>query len=126
MATKTKLLNIDKIAPRLDRKLILDDKEYSVKDVTVELFLELAAFEKKNEKAESIEDSIKLMVDFVRKFIPDMPEETLYQITPDQLALIVNYIRNNLPEEGEEGEADKESEEGTTESVEGEEKKEAK
>lgn len=96
---KTKLLNIDKVAPKQERKIILNDKEYAVKDMTVEMFLELAEFEKKNAQTENLADTVRLMIEFTKKFVPDLEEEVLYAATSEQLAAIVNFIRNNVPDE---------------------------
>lgn len=95
----TKLLNIDTIAPLADREIVLNGEHYKVKETSVQLFLEVAEFEKKNANIDSLQGQVQAMIDLIKKFIPDLPEEVLMRATLDQLGLMVRFIRNDVDDD---------------------------
>lgn len=112
----TKLLNIDTIAPLVKKEIILNRKKYAVKATSVQLFLEIAEFEKQTANIDTVQEQIGAMIALIRKFIPDISEEVLLQASAVQLGTIIRFIRNDADEESTEDEkVEAEVKEGTTE-----------
>lgn len=110
----TKLLNIDTIAPKETREIILGGEHYQLNVTSVENFLEIAKFEKKLSENQELEGQIKLIVDLINQFIPKLSKEQLMSLDVRQLRLIVEFIKDEIPEEMLEG-YEPPKEEGTEE-----------
>lgn len=115
----TKLLNIDSVRPKIDRELILDGVKYKVAIVDVELFFDIVKLQEEMAEQKSASAQVEIMIDFILKFIPGLTRETLMKTRIDQLQLITDFIRDEVPDEMLENSEAKTETEATKEEVEG-------
>lgn len=93
----TKMLNLDDIAAT-KRSVTLRGKEYVVKDMTVEMFVEATAAAKKMDaenKEISVGDQMQATVETIQRHIPDLPADVLKELSIDQIVLLARFIRGD-------------------------------
>lgn len=95
----TKLLNIDSVRPRIDRELILNGKKYKVEVIDVNKFFSIAEFGDRVKECKDTKEVVKILVNFVLEFIPEMERETLMSVGLDQLQLVADFIRDEVPDD---------------------------
>jgi hypothetical protein len=108
-----KVLNIDKLTTN-SRELVLFDKTYKIKDMTVENFIAT------NSAIEAMGDDtpmhkhMEVVIDMILRSVPDVPREDLSRLSLSQLQAVAAFIRNEDPEgveqveeTSEEGDAEK-------------------
>lgn len=96
-----KILNIDKLAPKEDRQLVIFGTSYEVKGLDVGGFLAttLAAEELANEK--SLVKQIEATIDMIIRAVPTVERDVLRQLTLEQLQGVVSFVRGDDVAEAE-------------------------
>lgn len=122
----TKILNIDTIAPKDSRQIVLNGVTYDLNVTTVENFLEIAKFEETIKASKSVNEQIELFVHLIGKFIPNLEASVLMKADLRQLQLIIDFIRDEIPEEMFEGYKAPEHAEETSEEPKAEESEQVK
>lgn len=94
-----KILNLDNLAKKEVRELLLDGKTYKVREMSVEDFIETSRIAEKLESESSfavqMEESIKL----IQRAIPDIEPGVLKALSMEQLAALSQFVRGEDPAE---------------------------
>jgi hypothetical protein len=108
----TNLLDLDSLS-KVEKSIILNGKEYAVKEMTVESFI--AATKEAQEFAakgdESIVANLEATCRMLRRTIPDLSEETIRSLDFNKLKVLVAFVQGEVEEASEgapEGNAQKE------------------
>ena len=94
-----KVLNLDKLAPRTGRELVLFGETYTVKELSVKDFIRI------NEHAEKLtEDSelgvqISATIDVIVNQIPGIDRKILEELNPVELKMILDFVKGDDPED---------------------------
>lgn len=99
MEANIKICNLDVIAPVAKRELVLNGKTYEVKPATVARFIELSQLKKKQQESKDIESAIEIARTIIKKWVPEIDDNMLEQITMEQMQLIFAFISDELPED---------------------------
>lgn len=89
----TKLLNLNQLSPKEGRVVQIGDKEYAIKEMSVEDFIETTkvaeAMEKETSYAKQLAETVKL----VKRSIPDVDVSALMGLSIEQLRALTGFIR---------------------------------
>lgn len=102
-----KLLNLDEIAPKAEKVIVLKGKEHEMKPVSVGDFIRLTQeVEDMAGKEIKVSEQFKYFIKTVMDSFPTIEEEVLTGLTLEKLRVIVDFIRAEAEEEvdGAEGE----------------------
>jgi hypothetical protein len=103
-----KVLNLDSLA-KPTKTVTLGGKTYTVKEMSVEGFIEFTRHARQFEDKElKPEDSIGLMIKTVGYALPDVPEQELQRLSIGQLTALVDHINSSAIEDA----VDNKTEEG--------------
>ncbi len=94
----TKTLNLDKLASKETRELVLFGDTYQVREMSVESFIETTRVAEKLEKETSFAKQVETTIDLIKRSIPDVSRETLMQMSIEQLRAVSAFIRGATPE----------------------------
>lgn len=106
-----KILNIDAFQKE-ERVLEIGGKSYEIKDVSVGLFMDMA----KNEGLVDDNDYLKqfeMMTRFLGATVPTLPIEVINSLTPNQLGIVVAFVRGDYDVEAAEQQQQLETEKKT-------------
>lgn len=103
---KAKMLNLDEVAAREERIVVLKGVEYPMKAVSVKDFIEMTKRgEEADEKNMSFAESVEWLIDMVSKVFPTIPKDVLDDLTMPQLNAILELAKGEAEaEEGDESE----------------------
>ena len=89
----TKLLNLNQLSPKENRVVQIGDKEYNIKEMSVEDFIETTkvaeAMTAEVSYAKQLGETIKL----VKRSIPDVDDGVLMSLSIEQLRALTGFIR---------------------------------
>lgn len=92
-----KVLNLDALASKEDRTLVLAGVSYVVRDMSVEDFIETSRtaerLENETSFAVQMEESIKL----IQRGVPGIDEKALRTLNMEQLAAVSKFVRGEDP-----------------------------
>lgn len=95
----TKTLNLDKLASKETRELVLFGETYEVREMSVESFIETTRTAELLEKETSFAKQVETTIDLIKRSVPDVARENLMRMTIDQLRAVSAFIRGATPEE---------------------------
>ena len=99
MAGNVKICNLDLIAPITKRELVIGDKTYRVKPLSVKKFIELTKMRQSVTAETSLEDAVKMMIDMVSGMVVGLEREVIESLPFAQLQTIVAFINGEIPDE---------------------------
>lgn len=94
-----KVLNVDSLAPKEDRELVLGGKSYRVKEYSVEDFIEASRTAEKLEKDTSFANQMEESIRLIQRGIPDIDVAMLRRLNMEQLAAVSKFVRGEDVEE---------------------------
>lgn len=86
-----KMLNLDEIAAVEKKTVKFGGEEYEIKPMSVADFVELSKTEKEDATPA---EQIDFMLQMITRVIPSAPGDKLKELTPEQLAALVNFIQS--------------------------------
>lgn len=92
-----KILNLDSLAAKETRELVLGGKSYSVREMNVEDFIETSRIAEKLEKETSFAVQMEESIRLIKRGIPDIDEATLRALNMEQLAAVSKFVRGEDP-----------------------------
>ena len=95
-----KTLNIDALA-KANRTLTLKGITYDVPEMSVENFIETSRAQEALGENPTIAQQIEEGVALIRRFVPDVPEAVLRKLPLESLTTIINFVRGDLDDEGQ-------------------------
>lgn len=95
----TKYLNLDEIAPEVNRVIRLGGTEYPIVLQTVGAFIKGQEMAAEIDKAGNEADSMKLYINMLGELIPTMPEDILHKLTFEQLQSLAEFARGEVDDE---------------------------
>lgn len=90
-----KILNIDKLAGKQSRELVIFDKKYKVESNTVGTFLENITAAEELAKSDSLVDQVNSTIDMILRSVPTLEREVLVKLELEQLQAIVAFVRGD-------------------------------
>lgn len=93
----TKLLNLNQLNPKEGREVQIGDKTYSVKEMSVEDFIETTQVAEQMESEPSYAKQIAATVGLVKRSIPDIDSAVLMSLSLEQLRALTAFIRGADP-----------------------------
>jgi hypothetical protein len=106
-----KILNLDNLGAKEERQLVLGGKEYRIKEMSVEDFIESSKTAEKLENEKSVVVQMEAAIKLIKRAVPDIKEAELRALSMEQLAAVSRFVRGEDPEkivtagEGEQGKA---------------------
>ena len=94
----TKLLNLNQLSPKEVREVRIGDKLYSIKEMSVEDFIETTRVAEAMETEMSYAKQLNATIGLVRRSIPDISESVLLQLSLEQLRALTAFVRGEDPE----------------------------
>lgn len=98
----TEVLNLDDLVTPAKKKLSVGGKQYEIKTMTVQAFIDMG--KKIEEVAKDPSKEVEILVDLVKINIPDIPDDVLMALTLDQLNAIYKFAQAEADEAAEEAE----------------------
>jgi len=90
-----KILNIDKLAKKEGREVVLFGKAHVVNGMTVENFIETTTVAEQLENEPSLVKQVQATVDMVLRSVPTVERKDLEMLELEQLQAIVSFIRGD-------------------------------
>lgn len=97
------ILNLDNLAKKT-KTLMLGGKEYAIKDMSVQDFIEANIDAKKLQGADMVQN-LEATVRHIKRSIPDMPEEVIRGLSLEHMATVVKFLNGELEKEAAAGAA---------------------
>jgi len=88
----TKVLNLDNLADG-ERELVIKNKSYKVKGMTVENFIATTKAAEKLTETSSFSEQIEATIATIQRSVPDIEKETLMDLSLEQLRAVVDFVR---------------------------------
>jgi CCR4-NOT transcriptional regulation complex NOT5 subunit len=95
----TKLLNLNQLSPKEVREVQIGDKTYSLKEMSVEDFIETTKVAEAMESETSYAKQLTATITLVKRSIPEIDETILLNLSLEQLQALTAFIRGASPEE---------------------------
>ncbi|WKZ86344.1 hypothetical protein N5B55_05160 [Ralstonia pickettii] len=92
-----KILNLDKLSGNDERELNIGGKAYPVKPMSVEDFIETTLTAERLEGEKSIAKQIQATVKLIKRSVPTIDEQTLLQLSLEQLRAVTAFVRGEDP-----------------------------
>lgn len=89
----TKLLNLNELSGKEKREVQIGAKTYSIKEMSVEDFIETTRIAEEMEKETSYAKQISATVGLIKRAIPDISDDVLMNLSLDQLRGLTAFIR---------------------------------
>lgn len=86
-----KLLNLDSFEKE-NRVLRIGGTEYPIKEISVGVFMEVARLAETLDQNDYMKQ-FEAMLEFLAKTVPTLPAEVAGSLTPEQLSIVVAFIR---------------------------------
>lgn len=97
MASKTKVLDLDKFGEDAGRTLTIGGVAYPVIEMTVDNFIETTKEAARLEKeGASMAEQIDAMVSMISRSIPTVPETELRKLSLIKLGIVVNFLQGKM------------------------------
>lgn len=93
----TKLLNLNQLAAKEVREVQIGEKTYSIKEMSVEDFIETTKVAESMESETSYARQLEATVKLVKRSIPDIDGSVLMGLSLDQLRGLTAFIRGEDP-----------------------------
>lgn len=95
------ILNIDELATPAKKKVTIGGKEYEVKEVTVQSFIDTSKASKALDEDPNATEGqrVEQMVNMISSLMPDCPKEVLLNLEFKQLNALVAFGRGVLADE---------------------------
>jgi hypothetical protein len=90
-----KVLNLDKVAPMQQRKLVLAGVSHVVNEMTVANFIETTRVAEKMANETSVATQIEETVEMIIRTVPTATKEVLGTLSLEQLHVIAAFIRGD-------------------------------
>lgn len=87
------VLNLDEF--RVTRSVIINGVERTLKNMTVEQFIEADDIEKKLASAETPRDQAKILVEVISEYLEDTPAADIMKLDVGQLLILLAFIRGS-------------------------------
>lgn len=98
-----KVLNLDVLAPKEVRELHMAGKVYTVKEMSVEDFIEASRMAEAMEGVTSFAEQMEASIKLIKRSIPEIDEEFLKRLNMEQLAAVSKFVRGEEIVESTEG-----------------------
>lgn len=93
-----KICNLEMVAPTLNRQLVVGDKTFEVKTMTVEDFIELNLLRQQIGEAD-MKEGLELMIKLVQYSVPGLPVEVVRNMSLAQLQIVIRFIFDELSDD---------------------------
>lgn len=93
----TKLLNLNQLAAKEVREVQIGEKTYTIKEMSVEDFIETTRVAEEMEKETSYAKQIEATVKLIKRAIPELDPQAVMGLSLDQLRALTAFIRGEDP-----------------------------
>lgn len=94
----TKLLNLNQLSPKEVREVQIGEKLYSIKEMSVEDFIETTRVAEAMETEMSYAKQLNATIGLVKRSIPEIEESILLQLSLEQLRALTAFVRGEDPD----------------------------
>ena len=95
-----KVLNLDKLATKQGRKLVIAGVSYPIEEMTVSNFIETTKAAERIANA-PVAEQIEATIEMVLRSVPTLSQDVLKGMSLDTLQVIVSFVRGDEVEEAE-------------------------
>jgi hypothetical protein len=102
----TRMLNMDQLAQSMVRSVRIGGKEYEIKEMSVDGFIEIQSEAERLEKKSTTTEQLEATLRLVNRAIPTLPSEVVRGLPLEQLRVLVQFIQDDAAptkEEAQEG-----------------------
>lgn len=98
-----KVLNIDALAPQVQRTVTIGGETHNVLEMTVGNFIQTVSEAERLKDNENSVDQVNASIDQILRYVPTLSRDKLAALTFEQLATISAFIRGDADDKAEEG-----------------------
>ena len=93
----TKLLNLNHLSPKEMRQVQIGEKSYTIKEMSVEDFIETTRVAESLEAETSYAKQLQATIGLIKRAIPTIEESLLLGLSLEQLKALTGFIRGEDP-----------------------------